>query len=74
MSSHIFVEIARHVAMVSAVVGGAVGATSFASVLRTWIKQRSRTRRLTSALKDSAPKHRPKIIRAWREYEGDDDR
>jgi myo-inositol catabolism protein IolC len=73
MSSHIFVEIARHVAMISAVVGGAVGATAFASVLRTWIEQRFRTRRLASALKDSEPKHRPKIIRAWSEFEGDDE-
>jgi hypothetical protein len=69
MSSPIFVDIASHVTMISAVVGGAVGATSFASVLRTWIKQRSRTRRLASALKGSDPKHRPKIIRAWRKFE-----
>jgi hypothetical protein len=72
MSSHLFVEAFRYVTMVSALVGGAVGIQALASVLRTWIKQRSRTRRLARALKDSSPKHRSEIIRAWSEFEGKD--
>ena len=57
-------ETAGRVAMVAAILGTAVAVKAFASVLRTWIEQAFRTRRLKQALEGSRPKQRKSIITA----------
>ena len=70
MSSHLLIEPAGQVVMAAAVIGIAATVKALASVLRTWIEQASRTRRLTRALEDSRPNQRPGIIMACSQLEG----
>ena len=70
MSSHLLTGPAGQAAMVAAALGVAATAKALASVLRTWIEQASRTRRLTRALEDSRPNQRPGIIMACSQLEG----
>ncbi len=70
MSSHLLIETTGRVAMLIAAFAIAVGAKALASVLRTWIEQASRTRRLVKALEDSWPDQRPRIIMACSQLEG----
>lgn len=70
MSSHLLTESAGQAAVVAAVLGIATTVKALASVLRTWIEQASRTRRLTRALEDSRPNQRPQIIMACSQLEG----
>ena len=70
MSSHLLTEPAGQAAVVAAALGIAATMKALASVLRTWIEQASRTRRLTRALEDSRPNQRPEIIRACSQLEG----
>lgn len=70
MSSHLLTEPAGQAAVVAAVLGIAATAKAAASVLRTWIEEASRTRRLTRALADSRPNQRPGIIMACSQLEG----
>jgi hypothetical protein len=69
MSSHLLIEAAGPTVILTAVLIGAV-ANALTSVLRTWIEQVSRTRRLIRALEDSSPSQRPGIIRACSQLEG----
>jgi hypothetical protein len=70
MSSQLLIEAAGRGTVLAAVIGVATGAKALASVLRTWIEQASRTRRLIKALEDSRPNQRPGIITACSELEG----
>lgn len=70
MPSHLLIEPVGQAAVVAAVLGIAAIAKALASVLRTWIEQASRTRRLTKALEDSRPDQRPAIIMACGQLEG----
>lgn len=69
MSSQLLIQ-TGHIAVLVAVLGLAIGARALASVLRTWIEQTSRTRRLDKALEDSRPNQRPGIILACSQLEG----
>jgi hypothetical protein len=70
MSSQLLIEAAGRGTVLTVVVGVATGAKVLASVLRTWIEQASRTRRLIRALEDSRPNQRPGIITACSQLEG----
>ena len=70
MSSHLLIETTSQVALIAATVSVAATAKALASVLRTWIEQASRTRRLARALEDSRPNQRPEIIVACSQLEG----
>lgn len=70
MSSHLLLEATGGVGATLAVLGVIVSARPLALVLRTWIEQTSRTRRLIKALEDSRPSQRPQIIKACSELEG----
>lgn len=70
MSSQIFSLTTGQMVVVVAVLGVAVGLKALASVLRTWIEESSRTRRLDKALAGSRPNQRPGIIRACGQLEG----
>ncbi|HET6192537.1 MAG TPA: hypothetical protein VFE59_36685 [Trebonia sp.] len=70
MSSHLLIEAAGPTVMLTAVLGVSAVVTALTSVLRTWIEQVSRTRRLIRALEDSRPYQRPGIIRACSQLEG----
>jgi hypothetical protein len=69
MSSHLLIEAAGPAVMLTAVLGVSAAVNALTSVLRTWIEQVSRTRRLIRALEDSRPYQRPGIIRACSELE-----
>jgi len=69
MSSHLL-EAAGQAAAVAVTLGIAAVVKSLASVLRTWIEQASRTRRLIKALEGSSPNQRPEIIMAFGQFEG----
>jgi hypothetical protein len=70
MSSHLLIETTGQVVLIAATVSVAATARALASVLRTWIEQASRTRRLARALEDSRPNQRPEIIVACSQLEG----
>lgn len=70
MSSHLLIEAAGPTVMLTAVLGIGAAVNALTSVLRTWIEQMSRTRRLIRALEDSRPYQRPGIIRACSQLEG----
>lgn len=70
MPSHVLIETTGQVALIAVTVSIAATAKTLASVLRTWIEQASRTRRLTKALEDSRPNQRPDIITACSQLEG----
>jgi hypothetical protein len=70
MSWNLFIEAADHIVVVAAAFGIAIGANALASVLRTWIEQAFRTRRLIKALEGSRPNQRPGIIIACSQLEG----
>lgn len=70
MSSHLLIEAAGPTVMLTAVLGIGAAVNALTSVLRTWIEQVSRTRRLIRALEDSRPYQRPGIIRACSQLEG----
>lgn len=56
--------------MVTIALGILACAKALTSVLRTWIEQTSRTRRLTKALEGTRPNQRPEIILACSALEG----
>jgi hypothetical protein len=62
---HVLTEAANSTAICMAVIGIGAALNAVMSVLRTWIEQTFRTRRLTRALEDSKPHQRPEIIRAF---------
>jgi hypothetical protein len=70
MSSHLLIEAAGPTVMLTAVLAIGAAVNALTSVLRTWIEQVSRTRRLIRALEDSRPYQRPGIIRACSQLEG----
>jgi hypothetical protein len=70
MSSQLLIETAGRVTVLVAALGIATCAKALALVLRTWIEQASRTRRLTKALENSRPNQRPEIIVACSQLEG----
>ena len=70
MSSAVFIEAMGRIVVVAAALGVAAGVKALASVLRTWIEQVSRTRRLIKALEGSKPNQRPGIIVACSQLEG----
>ncbi len=69
MSSHLLIESVAQAAVVAVALGIAAAVKALASVLRTWIEQASRTRRLIKALEDSRPSQRPEIIMACSQLE-----
>lgn len=69
MSSQLLIETTGRIAVLVAALGIASGAKALASVLRTWIEQASRTRRLIKALEDSRPSQRAEIITAFSQVE-----
>jgi hypothetical protein len=70
MSSQLVIETTGHVAVLVAAIGIATCARALASVLRTWIEQASRTRRLNRALEGTNPSQRAGIIVACSQLEG----
>ena len=44
--------------------------TASASVVKKWIEETFRTRRVIKALEGAKPRQRPEIIRAWAQLEG----
>jgi hypothetical protein len=70
MSSYLLIEATGRVAAIVVTLGIASGAKALASVLRAWIEQASRTRRLSKALEGSTPNQRPGIIIACSQLEG----
>lgn len=70
MSSYLLIEATGRVAVIVAAFGIASGTKALASVLRVWIEQASRTRRLSKALEGSTPNQRPGIITACSQLEG----
>jgi hypothetical protein len=64
------IEATGRVALFVVALGIASGAKAVASVLRVWIEQASRTRRLSKALEGSTPNQRPGIIIACSQLEG----
>ena len=48
----------------------AVVTTASASVVKKWIEETFRTRRVVKSLEDAKPQQRPEIIRAWGQLEG----
>jgi hypothetical protein len=69
MSSYLLIEATGHVAVIAVAFGIASTAKALASVLRVWIEQASRTRRLSKALEGSTPNQRPGIIVACSQLE-----
>jgi hypothetical protein len=69
MSSELLIQATGHVTVLVAALGIAASAKALVLVLRTWIEQASRTRRLTKALEDSKPNQRPEIIMACSQLE-----
>jgi hypothetical protein len=70
MSSHLVVEATGQIVLMAAALGIAATTKALASVLRAWIEQAARTRRLARALKDSRPGQRAEIIMAISQLEG----
>src|SRR6266498_5136099 len=70
MPSQPFAYEVGHIAWLVLVLGIAIGLKALASIVRTWIEQTSRTRRLYMALEGSSPNQRSEIILACSELEG----
>jgi hypothetical protein len=70
MSSYLLIEATGRVAAIVIALGIASGVKALASVLRVWIEQASRTRRLSKALEGSTPNQRSAIIVACSQLEG----
>lgn len=70
MPSHWLSDPTGRIAAVMIAVALAAGIKALASVLRTWIEQASRTRRLTRSLEGTKPHQRPGIIKACGQLEG----
>jgi hypothetical protein len=48
----------------------AMVSTASASVVKKWIDEKFRTRRVFKVLENTDPRERPAIIRAWAQFEG----
>jgi hypothetical protein len=70
VSSHLLTDPTGRIAAVMIALALAAGIKALASVLRTWIEQASRTRRLTRSLEGTKPHQRPGIIIACGQLEG----
>ena len=70
MSSQLLIGGTGQVALIVAALGIAATAKALSSVLRIWIEQAFRTRRLAKALEDTRPSQRPEIITAISQLEG----
>jgi hypothetical protein len=70
MSSPLLIATIGHAPVLVTAIGIALGLKALASVLRMWIEQASRTRRLVRALENSEPSQRPGIIVACSQLEG----
>ena len=68
MSPLLATAIAR-IVIIAAFLTAAAVAKALASVLKTWIEQTSRTRRLADSLEGAKPHHRPGIILACGQLE-----
>jgi hypothetical protein len=66
VSTYLLLETTNRVALIVVI---ATGVRALASVLRTWIEQRFRTRRLREALEGSLPNQRSEIITACSQLE-----
>lgn len=69
MSSHLLIQAGDRAAVLLAALTFATAAKALASVLRTWIEQAFRTRRLIKSLEDAKPHQRPEIIMACGQLE-----
>jgi hypothetical protein len=70
VSSHLLTDTTGRIAAVLIALALATAIKALASVLRTWIEQASRTRRLTRSLEGTKPHQRPGIIVACGQLEG----
>jgi hypothetical protein len=70
MSAHLLTDETGRIAAVLIAVALASTAKALALVLRTWIEQAARTRRLARSLEGTKPGQRPKIIQACSQLEG----
>jgi hypothetical protein len=70
MSSHLIAGPASSIAVLVIVLAITPIVKALASVLRTWIEQASRTRRLARSLEGTKPHQRPGIIMACGQLEG----
>ena len=70
MPSYLLIEATGHIVMLLVAFAFATAVKALASVLRTWIEQTSRTRRLIKSLEDAKPHQRPEIIMACGQLEG----
>ncbi len=70
MSSHLLTEATGRIGAVLIALALVTLVKALASVLRTWIEQASRTRRLTRSLEGTKPHQRPGIIMACGQLEG----
>jgi len=69
MSSHLLAGPSGHIIVLVTALAIAAAAKALASVLRTWIEQASRTRRLARSLEGTKPHQRPRIIEACGQLE-----
>jgi hypothetical protein len=65
MSAHLLSASAELIVAILAMVS-----TASASVVKTWIGETFRTRRVLKALENAKPQEMPEIIRAWAQFEG----
>jgi hypothetical protein len=70
VSSQLLTDPAARIAAVLIALALAAAIKALASVLRIWIEQASRTRRLTRSLEGTKPHQRPGIIIACGQLEG----
>jgi hypothetical protein len=70
VSSQLLTDPTAHVIAALVVLALATAIKALASVLRTWVEQTSRTRRLTRSLEGTKPHQRPGIIIACGQLEG----
>lgn len=70
MPSDLLAEMTGRIVVLVTVLAIAAVAKALASVLRTWIEQASRTRRLTRAIDGAKPHQRSGIIMACGQLEG----
>jgi len=70
VSPHLLTDATGRIAVVLIALALATVVKALASVLRTWIEQASRTRRLARSLEGTKPRQRPEIIQACSQLEG----
>ncbi len=70
MPSHMLANATDRVVLLALALALATVARALSSVLRTWIEQAFRTRRLIRSLEDAKPDQRPGIIIACGQLEG----